>query len=207
MIEKPHELTNVMYLSSSQLHVDANLLNGLIAEGTGRKESSYFSAAHSQQAKAVPDQKKWQPQLVPHVPHNWHTDTVYDIDLGKAQDMGLKSYQTLSNAVVHFGDVPAECFARAVGDDQTIFYERPSQVAPHAPAIQPVVHASGDRLLDSDQHQKRLNFIGNCGTDKSMKLRQYQEKGTEVDAHDHVVGKVPRTGCKRKVLLHMWSIL
>ena len=36
------------------------------------------------------------------------------------------------------------------------------RVAPHAPAIQEGFRASGDRLLDSDQKQKRLDLIKNC---------------------------------------------
>ena len=35
--------------------------------------------------------ESWQPQIVPHVHHMWHTDTVYEIDPVKAQDMGLNS--------------------------------------------------------------------------------------------------------------------
>ena len=74
------------------------------------------------------------------------------MDLVKAQDMGLKFYQTFSCAVVLFGDNPAERIARVVGRDQTILYEkRPADVAPHAPAIQADFRASGDRLLDPDQ--------------------------------------------------------
>ena len=60
----------------------------------------------------------------------WHTDTVHEIELVKAQDMGLQFFQTFSYAVVHFGYIPAECIARVVGDDQTILYERPLEVAP-----------------------------------------------------------------------------
>ena len=65
-----------------------------------------------------------------------HSGTIYEIDLVKAHDTGLKFYQTFSYAVVRFGDVPAECVARVVGHDDTILCERPSEVAPHAPAIQ-----------------------------------------------------------------------
>ena len=48
------------------------------------------------------------------------TDTVYDIDLVSAQDLGLKFYQPFSYAVVHFRDIPADCTARVVGHDDTI---------------------------------------------------------------------------------------
>ena len=41
----------------------------------------------------------------------------YEIDHVKAQDMGLKFYQTFSCAVVHIGDIPAECIARVVSND------------------------------------------------------------------------------------------
>ena len=61
----------------------------------------------------------------------WHTNTIYDIDLVTAHDMGLKIYQTFSDAVVHFGDVPAECITRVVGHNETILCERQSEVAPH----------------------------------------------------------------------------
>ena len=95
--------------------------------------------------------------------HNeWHTDTIREHDLVKAQDMGPQFHQTFSFAVVHFGDIPAECIASVVGHDQTILFERPSQVAWHAQAIQGDFRASGDRLLDQDQHQKRLDIMGGC---------------------------------------------
>ena len=70
-------------------------------------------------------QKSWQPQIVPHVHHKWHTDIVYEIGLVKEQKMVLKFFHDFSCAVVHFGDIPAECIARVVGHDQTIMYERP----------------------------------------------------------------------------------
>ena len=60
--------------------------------------------------------------------------------------MGLKYNQTFSYVVVHFGDIPAQRIARVVGHDQTISYERPSKVAPHASAILADSRASGDRL-------------------------------------------------------------
>ena len=72
------------------------------------------------------------------------------------------SCQTFSYAVFHFGDILAECTARAVGHDQTILYERPSEVTPNDPAIQADVRASGDRLFDQDQQQKRLDLIRSC---------------------------------------------
>ena len=59
------------------------------------------------------------------------------------------------------------------------------KVEPHAPAIQADFRASGDRLLDPDQQQKRLDLIRNCVNSilqlphrKMFEeiLRQYQEK-------------------------------
>ena len=73
--------------------------------------------------------------------------------------MGLKFFQTFICVAVHVGDVPAECIARVVGHDQAILYERPPEVAPRAPAIQEAVRASGNRLHDPDQQQKRLDLI------------------------------------------------
>ena len=71
-------------------------------------------------------------------------------------------YQPFIFVVVQFGDVPAECIARIVGHDQAILYERPSEVAPHAAAIEEDVRASGERLLDPDQKQKRPDLLRNC---------------------------------------------
>ena len=131
---------------------DKIMLSGLIAGGIGRKEGKqtcYFSAAHPQN-KAVPDQKSWKPQIVPHVHHKWHTDT-----------MALKFQQTFSYAVGHFADIPAKCIARVVGQDETILYERASEGTPHAPAIQADIGASSGRLLGQDQ--------------KTNKTRSYQD--------------------------------
>ena len=51
--------------------------------------------------------------------------------------MFLENRQIPSNAVVHFGDIPADCMARVVGYDQPIFHERPSELAVLALAIHP----------------------------------------------------------------------
>ena len=91
------------------------------------------------------------------------------IDLVKAQVICLKFHQTFSYAVVHFGDIPAERNAGVVGHDQTILCERRSEVALHAPAIQADFRASGDRLLDQDQQQVRLDLFRNVLTENSLK--------------------------------------
>ena len=75
------------------------------------------------------DQRSWKFQIVPYVHHKWPTDTVHEIELVKARDLGLKFHQTFSYAVVHFGDIPAECVARVVGHDQTDSYESALEVA------------------------------------------------------------------------------
>ena len=111
------------------------------------------------------------------------------MDLVKAQEMGLKLVQTFSVALVHKGDIPAECIARVVGHDQTILFESPSELS-NDPAIQADVRASGGRLLDPDQHRKRLRLNMNCANSISpafhedepeKELLQYQIQGTEVD--------------------------
>ena len=111
------------------------------------------------------------------------------MNLAEAQDIGPNFDQTFSYAAVHFGDVPAECIARVVGHDPTILYERPPEVALHAPTSQQDFRASDDLLLDPDQKQKRLDLIRHCVpfckrlTEKSLKknLLQHQEKGTAVN--------------------------
>ena len=64
--------------------------------------------------KAVLDQKSWQPHKVPYGHHKWHTDTDYEIDLVKAQDVGL---QLLPNIRLCCCSLLAECSARVVGHD------------------------------------------------------------------------------------------
>ena len=129
------------------------MLSGVIARGRGRTEgrqACHFSVTHPLKSKTEFGQKSSQPHFIPYIHHSWHTDTIYETDVVKAQDMG---YQTFSDAAFHFRDVPAQCMARVVGHDQTILYERPSEVAPHAPAIQADFSASGYWLLDLDQQQ------------------------------------------------------
>ena len=194
MIENPHGRTNVIYHSSSQQYLDKMMLNEMIAGRTSKKEgreACLFSAAHPQQSKAVPDRKSCQPRIVPSVHHKWHTETVCEDDLVKAKDVGLKFYETLSYADVHFGQVPSECFARVDGHEQTILHERPLEVAPHAPAIQADVRASGGRLLNKGQQQKKgpisskifLSFYKHL-TEKSFKKNCFsiKKKGMEVNA-------------------------
>ena len=114
--------------------------------------------------------------------------TLYDFreisdDTLQQTQTATKLYHTFGYVVVHFGDVPAEYVARVVGHDQTILYERPSEVAPHAPAIRADLRASGKRLLYPSQQQKRLNLIRNCLNSILQALRRKElEKGTEVDA-------------------------
>ena len=168
------------------------MLNGLTAEGTGRKEGRqpcYLSNAHPQESKSESDWTSLQPQLVPYVHHTWHTGTTCDMDLVKAQEMGLKFFQIFSYAVLPFGDIPADCIARVVGHDQTILYERSSEVAPSAPAIHAEFRVSGDRLLDQDQQQKGLDFIESCVTfvlqspyldELTKELRQSQQTDMEM---------------------------
>ena len=74
---------------------------------------------------------------------------------------GWEILSNISCAVVHFGDISAQCIGTIVENDQTFSSERPLGDAPHAPANQEDVRASGDRLLDPDQQQKRLNLIKN----------------------------------------------
>ena len=83
--------------------------------------------------------------------------------MGLAFYQRLAFYQPVSDAVVHFGDNPADCVARVVGHDQTLLFERPSEVAPLAPAIQADFRTSGDRMMDKDQQERRLYLIGCCG--------------------------------------------
>ena len=64
--------------------------------------------AHPRESNTEADRKNLEPQLGPYIHHKWHTDTIYEIDLVKVQDMGLKFYQIFCYAVVHFGDVPAQ---------------------------------------------------------------------------------------------------
>ena len=151
MIEIPHGWTNLICHSSSPQYLNINLLNGRIAGGKGRKERRqpcYVSAAHPEEKQGSTRSK---PQIVHHAPHKRHTDAFYELDLAKAQDTGLQFYQNFSYAVVHFGDVPAECIARGLGHEQTILYVRPCRSADF--------RASGGRLLHSDQKQKRLDLV------------------------------------------------
>ena len=71
--------------------------------------------------------------------------------------MGLKFYQTFSYVVVHFGDVPTKCIARVVGYDQMILYERPSDAAPHAQAMQADFRALGDRLTQINHKRESIS--------------------------------------------------
>ena len=149
MIESPHGWTSVIYHSGNKKYLDKILLIGLIAGGIGRKggQECYLSAAYPQKSMAVRDHKSWKPQSVPYVHHKWHTDTVYEIDLVKAPEMYLKVYHAFNDAVFILETFQQNQLQESVGYDQTVLCKRFSGVAPHAPAIQEHVRASGDRLL------------------------------------------------------------
>ena len=98
--------------------------SGFISNRQERRQTSMLLlSCVSSKSKAVPGRTSWQPQIVPYVHHEWHTDTVYEIDLVKAQDMSSDFHRTFSYAVVHFGNMSAECFARVVTHDQTVLCE------------------------------------------------------------------------------------
>ena len=74
-----------------------------------------------------------------------------------------------------------------VGHDQTVLYER-QKVTPNDPTIQADFRALGDRLLDQDQQQKRVDLIRICvnialhspNDEPTTGGIQHQAKGTEV---------------------------
>ena len=179
MSETPHGRTNVIDQSSSQQYLDQILLHGLIAGRIGRKEgiqACYFSAALPQESNAVLDQKSWQPRSrVPSTTRGMSTRFM-NMFWSKHKTW-VKHSTTYSIMLVHFGDIPTECIARVVGHEQTILHEGPSDVAPHAPAIQADVRASGGRLLDPDQHQKRFHLIRTCVN--SMQQAPHREEFQE----------------------------
>ena len=180
-------------------------LNGLIAGATVRKEgrqARYFSAAHPQESKAVPDRKIWEPQLVPYVHHKWHTDTSYESDSVKAHSMSLKFYQTFSYVVVPFGDIPVECLTKVVGHDQPVLFEKPFEVTQNDRVIREDSRASGDRLLDQNQEQERRELISSRITrikkslhweDLNEKLCHHQIQGTKKSHRSCRVNKETRT--------------
>ena len=88
-------------------------------EQAGKKADKHVTSQQRiKKSKRYRIGKIWEPQLVPHVQHKWHTDNCIEMDLVKAQEMGPTFYKTCSYAVVHFGDVPVECIARVVGHDE-----------------------------------------------------------------------------------------
>ena len=75
VIEMLRGWTNVIDHSSSKQYLNKTLFNGLIAGGRGRNEgrqACYFSAAHTQNSKAVLNPKSWKPQIVRYVHQKRH---------------------------------------------------------------------------------------------------------------------------------------
>ena len=133
MFRIPHGWTNVLCHSSSPAVVGQKSAewSDLQEEWAEKKAESHVTSQPRIRSKArrylirkVGNHR----QLVLYVHHKWQTDTIYETNLLKAQDMCLKAYQTFSYAVVHFGDVRAECSARVVGHDQPFLHARPSEV-------------------------------------------------------------------------------
>ena len=98
--------------------------------------------------------------------HKWLSAQFMTLDWSKqikAEDIGEKCiHLSVRLLFVHFGDIPAECIARIVGDDQTILYERPSEAAPHAPAIQADFRASGDRFMRNLTEKSLTHAVCSC---------------------------------------------
>ena len=101
-IEIPHGWTIVIYHPSSKRYFDRLLLNGLTAGGPGQKGDKHVTSRPRILSNAMQ-------YLIRKVGNHRSfltfmtngTDTIHGIDLVKAQDMGIKIYQTFSNAVVH----------------------------------------------------------------------------------------------------------
>ena len=117
------------------------MVNGLIAGGIGRKEGRQACS---------------QPRILHKAMHQLNRKIASHRSFFTfLMASGTPTQFTSGDIPAESGDIPAENFARVVGLDQTIWYERPSGVAPHALAIQAGFGTSGDRLLDQDQQQKR----------------------------------------------------
>ena len=65
----------------------------------------------------------------------------------------LTLFQTFGYAVVHFGDIPADCIGRVVGHYYSILFERP-EVTLNDLVIHADFRSSGDRLLDQDNNKE-----------------------------------------------------
>ena len=79
--------------------------------------------------------------------HRWHTDTIYEIDLVNAQEMGLTFYQQFSFS---------ETF------QQHAEHESSDTIRLSCLKNHQDVRASGDRLLDQDQQQNSVDLIRSC---------------------------------------------
>ena len=87
-------------------------------------------------------------------------DTILGNGLVEAREMELTICQTSSHAV-HCGDIPADRIAKIVANGDTISYERPSQGALRALALQEDFWASADQLLEPDQKHKKVDLFRN----------------------------------------------
>ena len=117
VIEVPHGWTNVLYHSSPN-----STSTCLIAGRIGRKEGRQACCSSAADIRNNADRSEKLEATDRSLSSS--KDTVSGSDLVKAQDMGPTFCRTSSYAVVDFGDIPAECIAKFVGNYQTILYEK-----------------------------------------------------------------------------------
>ena len=113
-----------------------------------RQTSMLFLGRASSTKQGSIVQKSWQLQIVLCVHHKWHTDTVCEMDLVKAQDMGLIFLNDHSVMLLFSSE-------RSDMEDHRKShrtYQQSKQIS---------VHRVTDSLTKAS-NRKRLDFIRNC---------------------------------------------
>ena len=94
LIDTPLGWTNAIFQSCSQQYLDKILLNGLIAGGKGRHMLLLGRASSTKRSRTCSEKLAGTDRSLQssQVGHRWHTHTAYEIDLVKAQEIGVYIY-------------------------------------------------------------------------------------------------------------------
>ena len=167
----PYKWKEFLFHSGCSLDVTSILTSGLIAGGRESKEGRqtiFFTPPNSfgdNPDEEEPGDDVPKPRTV-HFHSQWKNtqDAVYWINLARAQDKGLRFWQTRSHAVIVYSSVPADCIYKVICQkrERTLF-ERLSTLRP-APKI--VLQGAWQSQQQQQQQQQDTSESASSSTRK-----------------------------------------
>ena len=192
----PYKWKEFLFHRGCSFDVTSILTSGLIAGGRESKEGRqtiFFTPLNpfgDNPDEEEPSEDLSKPRKV-HYHSEWKSrqDAVYRINLARAQDKGLRLWQTRSNAVIVYNSVPADCIDKMISrkGERTLF-ERLSTPRP-APKI--VLESAWQSQQQQQQQQQDTSESASSRTRQLVRRVAREEQGNPTDN--------PELPCTRKL--------